>query len=48
MGEMLKQDWLIGLAKQATWIDNLCFLYLLLLSVHKILVSSQLSLCSSL
>jgi hypothetical protein len=40
IGEMSKLGWLIGLVKHAIWADSLYFLYLLLLSISKILVSS--------
>jgi hypothetical protein len=41
MREMCKLDWLIRLVKHAIGADSLYFLYLLLLSVSKILASSQ-------
>jgi hypothetical protein len=41
MGEMSKLGWLIGLVKHAICADSLYFLYLLLLSISKILASSQ-------
>jgi hypothetical protein len=41
MGEMSKLGWLIGLVKHAMWADSLYFLYLLLLSISKILPSTQ-------
>jgi hypothetical protein len=41
MGEMSKLGWLIGLVKHAVCADSLYFLYLLLLSISKILASSQ-------
>jgi hypothetical protein len=41
MGEMSKLGWLIGLVKHAIWAFSLYFLYLLLLSISKILASSQ-------
>jgi hypothetical protein len=44
MGEMLKLSSLIGLLKHAIWVDSLYFIYLLLLSISKILASSQLTL----
>jgi hypothetical protein len=37
IGEMSKLDWLIGLVEHAMWADSLYFLYLVLLSVSKIL-----------
>jgi hypothetical protein len=40
IGEMSKLGWLIGLVKHAIWADSLYFLYLLLLSISKILASS--------
>jgi hypothetical protein len=39
--EMYKLGWLIGLVKHAICADSLYFLYLLLLSISKILASSQ-------
>jgi hypothetical protein len=39
--EMFKLGRLIGLVKHAIWADSLYFLYLLLLSISKILASSQ-------
>jgi hypothetical protein len=42
IGELSKLGWLIGLVKHAIWADSLYFLYLLLLSISKILASSQL------
>jgi hypothetical protein len=39
MGEISKLGWLIGLLKHAIWADSLYFLYLLLLSISKILAS---------
>jgi hypothetical protein len=41
MGEMSKMGWLIGLVKHAIWADALYFLYLLLLSISRILPSFQ-------
>jgi hypothetical protein len=41
VGEMSKLGWLIGFIKHAIWADSLYFLYLLLLSISKILASSQ-------
>jgi hypothetical protein len=41
IGEMPKLDWLIGLLKYSIWADSLYFLYLLLLSIYKVLASSQ-------
>jgi hypothetical protein len=41
MGEKSKLGWLIGLVEHATWADSLYFLYLLLLTISKILASSQ-------
>jgi hypothetical protein len=41
MGEMSKLGWLIGLVKHVIWADSLYFLHLLLLSINKILPSSQ-------
>jgi hypothetical protein len=41
MGEMSKLGWLIRLIKHAMWADSLYFPYLLLLSISKILASSQ-------
>jgi hypothetical protein len=38
MREMSKLDWLTGLIKHAIWADSLYFLYLLLLSIYKILI----------
>jgi hypothetical protein len=37
MGEISKVGWLIGLVKHAMWAYSLYFLYLLLLSISKIL-----------
>jgi hypothetical protein len=47
IGEKSKLGWLIGLFKHAIWADSLYFLYLLLLSISKILASSQLILALS-
>jgi hypothetical protein len=41
MGEISKLDWLIGFIKHAIWSDSLYFLYLLLLSISKILAASR-------
>jgi hypothetical protein len=41
IGEMSKLGWLIGLVKHAIWADSLYFLYLLLLSISKTLLSSH-------
>jgi hypothetical protein len=41
MGEMYKLGSLIGLVKRATWDNSLYILYLLLLSIPKILASYQ-------
>jgi hypothetical protein len=41
MGGKSKLGWLIGLVKHAMWADSFYFLYLLLLSVSKILTSSR-------
>jgi hypothetical protein len=41
MGEMSRLGWVIGLVKYALRADSLYFLYLLLLSISKILASSQ-------
>jgi hypothetical protein len=41
MGEMSRLGWLIGLIKRAIWANSLYILYLLLLSVPKILASPQ-------
>jgi hypothetical protein len=41
MGIVSKLGWLNGLIKFAIWADSLCFLYLLLLSILKILHTSQ-------
>jgi hypothetical protein len=41
MGDIFEQGWLIGLVRHAIWADFLYLLYLLLLSVSKILASSQ-------
>jgi hypothetical protein len=41
IGEMSNLDWPIELVKHAMWANSLYFLYLLLLSVSKILASSQ-------
>jgi hypothetical protein len=41
IGEMSKLDWLTALVKHAIWTNALYFLYLVLLSNHKILASSQ-------
>jgi hypothetical protein len=41
IGEMSKLGWLIGLVKHAICADSLYFLFLLLLSISKILASSQ-------
>jgi hypothetical protein len=41
MGRMSKLGWLIGLVLYATWADSLYFLYTLLLSISKILASSE-------
>jgi hypothetical protein len=38
---MSKLGWLIGFVKHAIWPDSLNFLYLLLLSISKIIASSQ-------
>jgi hypothetical protein len=43
MGEMSKLGWPIGLVKHAIWADFLYFLYLLLLSLSKILTIFLLS-----
>jgi hypothetical protein len=40
IGEISELGWLIGLVKHATWADCLYFLYLLLISISKILTSS--------
>jgi hypothetical protein len=40
MGEVSKFCWLIGQVKHAIWANSLYFLYLLLLSIPKILASS--------
>jgi hypothetical protein len=40
-GEMSKLSWLIGSVKHVIWADSLYFLHLLLLSISKILASSQ-------
>jgi hypothetical protein len=37
MGEISRLGWLIGLVKHAIWVDSLYFLYLMLLSIPKIL-----------
>jgi hypothetical protein len=39
--EMSKLGWLIGLVKHAIWADSLYFLCLLLLSISKIVATSQ-------
>jgi hypothetical protein len=44
MGEISKLGWLTGLVRHAMWADSVYFLYLLLLSISKILTSSQLTL----
>jgi hypothetical protein len=44
MGDMSRLGWLTGLIKHAIWADSLYSLYLLLLSISKILASSQLTL----
>jgi hypothetical protein len=41
MGEKSKLGWLIGLFEQAIWAASLYFLYLLWLSISKILALSQ-------
>jgi hypothetical protein len=43
MEEMSRLGWLIGLVKQAIWVDSLLeyFLYILLLSISKFVASSQ-------
>jgi hypothetical protein len=41
IGEMSNLDWMIGLVMHAICADSLYFLYLLLLSISKILASSQ-------
>jgi membrane protein CcdC involved in cytochrome C biogenesis len=41
MGEMSKLGWLIGFVMHAIWADSFYFLYLRLLSISKILASSQ-------
>jgi hypothetical protein len=41
MGEVSKLGRLFGLVTHAIWVDSLYFLYMLLLSVTKILASSQ-------
>jgi ABC-type Fe3+-siderophore transport system permease subunit len=41
MEEMSQLGWLIGLVEHATWADSLYFLYLLLLSISKILALSE-------
>jgi hypothetical protein len=41
IGGMSSLGWLIGLVTRAIWADSLCFLYLFLLSISKILASSQ-------
>jgi hypothetical protein len=41
IGEMSKLGWLIGLVKHTKWADSLYFLYLLLISISKILASSH-------
>jgi hypothetical protein len=41
IGEMFRLVWLIGVLKYVIWADSLYFLYLLVLSVSKILVSSH-------
>jgi hypothetical protein len=41
MGEKSKLGWLIGLTEHAIWAASLYFLYLLWLSISKILASSQ-------
>jgi hypothetical protein len=41
IGDVSKLGWLIGLVKHAIGVDSLYFLYLLLLSISKILASSQ-------
>jgi hypothetical protein len=45
--EMSKLGWLIGLVMHAIWADSLYFLNLLLLSISKILASSQPIQCPS-
>jgi hypothetical protein len=47
IGEISKLGWLTGLVKQAMWANSLYFLYLVLLSVSKILLSSESTLCPS-
>jgi hypothetical protein len=47
MGEVSKLGWQIGLFKHAIWADSLYFLYLLLISISKILSSPQLTLWPS-
>jgi hypothetical protein len=47
MGEMSKLGWLIRLVKNAIRADSLYFLYLPLLSISRILASTQLPLWSS-
>jgi hypothetical protein len=44
MEEMFKLGWMIGLVKHAAKANSLYFLYLLLLSIPKILAPSQLTL----
>jgi hypothetical protein len=39
MEEILKLGWLMGLVKHAIWANSLHFLYLLFLSISKILAS---------
>jgi hypothetical protein len=41
IGEMSKLGWWIGLVKHAIWASSLCFLYLFLFSLSKIVASSQ-------
>jgi hypothetical protein len=41
MGEIYRLNWLNGLMKYAIWADSLYFLYLLLFSISKILLSPQ-------
>jgi hypothetical protein len=41
IGEMSELSWLIGLVKHAIWADSLYFLYLLLLSISRILALTQ-------
>jgi hypothetical protein len=44
MGETSKLGWIFGLGKDARWADSSYFLYLLLLSISKILALSQIAL----